>query len=206
MPDSTPTCACGCGATIPVGNRYLRGHATKVQWASVKRYEVDPGTGCWNWLLSTNPKGYPTLGGAWWKKTRRSILAHRIAWEEANDAIVPLGYTVDHLCRNRKCVNPAHLEAVPHATNVQRGSRAKLSPADVQSVLRHIAEGQSSVVVGAAHGITSTQVRAIVRGLVWTDLPCSYRRAAQDAPKLVGRAARAARERTVEPYPQGEAA
>lgn len=34
---------------------------------------------------------------------------------------IPLGFTVDHLCRNRACCNPAHLEAVPLLENIRRG-------------------------------------------------------------------------------------
>jgi hypothetical protein len=51
---------------------------------------------------------------------RVRLLAHRASYE-AFIGPIPDGMTIDHLCRNRKCVNPSHLEAVPMRVNVLRG-------------------------------------------------------------------------------------
>jgi hypothetical protein len=48
------------------------------------------------------------------------IPVHRAAWELAGGTI-PAGLEIDHLCRNRLCCNPAHLEPVIHRVNVLRG-------------------------------------------------------------------------------------
>lgn len=48
-------------------------------------------------------------------------LAHRAAWEAANGPI-PKGLVIDHLCRNRRCVNVKHLELVTPVENVMRGT------------------------------------------------------------------------------------
>jgi hypothetical protein len=50
----------------------------------------------------------------------RLYLAHRVAWEAAHGPIPP-GMCIDHLCRNRACVNVNHLEAVTRRVNVLRG-------------------------------------------------------------------------------------
>jgi hypothetical protein len=53
-------------------------------------------------------------------------LAHRVAYEHWC-APIGSGREIDHLCRNRACVNPNHLEAVSHRENVRRGLRGALT-------------------------------------------------------------------------------
>lgn len=54
------------------------------------------------------------------------MLAHRRSYEQSIGEIPP-GLEIDHLCRNRKCVNPQHMEPVTRATNTRRGNSAKLT-------------------------------------------------------------------------------
>jgi hypothetical protein len=74
----------------------------------------DPATGCWNYTGAID-RGY----GRFWVDGR-TVMAHRFAWEQANGP-VPDGKQLDHLCRNRSCVNPGHLEPVTIGENVLRG-------------------------------------------------------------------------------------
>ena len=62
-----------------------------------------------------------------WLSGRRRVLAHRHAFERVHGPL-PAGMELDHLCRNRWCRNPDHLEAVSHRVNSQRASNRKLSP------------------------------------------------------------------------------
>lgn len=74
-----------------------------------------PKTSCWAWRGATNAKGYAVFS-----RTEGSNFAHRAIHEHFGGS-VPEGFTIDHLCRDRGCVNPFHLEAVPHRVNVLRG-------------------------------------------------------------------------------------
>lgn len=75
------------------------------------------GDDCWPWMYARDKGGY---GRFVLSQQHRSVLAHRIAYELGVGPI-PDGTEIDHLCRNRACCNPIHLEAVSHQINILRG-------------------------------------------------------------------------------------
>ncbi len=79
-------------------------------WSKVR---VDV-SGCWLWITSRRA-GYGAFS-----IRRKSHQAHHLAYQQLV-GLVPAGLQLDHLCRVRHCVNPAHLEPVTLRENVLRG-------------------------------------------------------------------------------------
>lgn len=86
-----------------------------------KRYKINPKTGCWIYTLSIDKGGYGVFHA---KGERKSLRAHRYFYEKYRGPI-PKGLDIDHLCRNRNCVNPDHLEPVTRSENIKRGVKNK---------------------------------------------------------------------------------
>lgn len=76
-------------------------------------------SGCHVWIGALNDNGYGRV-----KERARFRRAHIVAWELVNGP-VPDGLVLDHLCRVRCCINPAHLEAVSPSENVRRSNRLR---------------------------------------------------------------------------------
>lgn len=75
----------------------------------------EPNSGCWLWEGCVNDQGYAHI-----RAGRKMLAAHRVTYEHFRGQI-PVGLVIDHLCRVRCCVNPAHLEPVTVAENIRRG-------------------------------------------------------------------------------------
>ena len=74
-------------------------------------------TGCWLWVGVTTHDGYPY----WCTTNNKSVYAHRFIYEQEIGPI-PEGFTLDHTCRVRNCVNPAHMDPCTLKENISRGN------------------------------------------------------------------------------------
>jgi hypothetical protein len=135
-------CQDGCGLPAPIAkvtNRKLghvkgqpvqfrRGHNVRLRPRRssspirlLSLLKTDPVSGCWRWTGYIGGGGYGTVmlkrQGA---GKKRHVLAHRFVYSILVGPVPP-DLTLDHLCRNRACVNPAHLEPVTMRVNVLRG-------------------------------------------------------------------------------------
>jgi hypothetical protein len=79
-------------------------------------------SGCWLWTGEMNRNGYGRV-----RSDGKRVMAHRRAWELLRGPI-PTGLVLDHLCRNRHCCNPAHLEPVTVRENTLRGEAVLFQP------------------------------------------------------------------------------
>lgn len=74
---------------------------------------------CWRWDGCLNSKGYGCVGVG----NKRTQLTHRVSYE-LHWGPIPAGLQIDHLCRNKQCCNPHHLEVVTGAVNRERAAAA----------------------------------------------------------------------------------
>lgn len=103
--------------------------------------KVDAEGICWEWTAATMKNGY----GVFNKGNRKTALAHRFVWELLVGPI-PDNHQIDHLCRNRKCVNPDHLEPVLQVENLRRG----YSPAAINKRKTHCVNGHDLEIHGVS--------------------------------------------------------
>ena len=206
-------CQCGCGQRTVVSpvtdrshgwvrrepRRFIAGHNNrllrKAVWEEDRGYE----TPCHIWRSGLNDRGYGMNG-----RDGRSRLAHKVLWEERNGP-VPDGLTLDHLCRQRDCVNHKHLEPVTHAENCRRGAASRAGDGDHHPILAARLRLQlSQRQAGERLGITQSMVGYWERGIYTT--PDEL-----DAETLTWRkpyganAARIRRAAVIEAYERGDA-
>ena len=96
---------------------------------------------CWTWRGAMSSNGY----GSFWMDGRGEA-AHRASWFLIHGEFPPTGMDLDHLCRKRGCVNPAHLEVVTRSVNLRRGVGPSRNLQKTHCPLGHAYYGDNLVV------------------------------------------------------------
>lgn len=141
-------------------SRRKRGHGT-VADRLARLYAVEP-TGCWRWLGSHTTAGYGhfSIASVYYQAHCLMYILHAGA--------VPTE-TLDHLCRNRWCVNPSHLEPVSHRENIRRGIRVRLTPTTVEQIHRLRAKGLTQRAIGDLLNVHRSTVCRVLAGQRWPE-------------------------------------
>ena len=109
----------------------------RVKARAATRYVVDEND-CWVSSYSTSTHGYAQLG---WQDgppgSHKMTLAHRSAFEYHTGERIPDGMTIDHMCRNRRCVNPDHLRMLSMTDNSMRNADGRDFPVGWSCVKNH---------------------------------------------------------------------
>jgi HNH endonuclease len=95
--------------------------------------------------------------------------AHVLLYEK-HVGLVPFGLVLDHICRNKLCVNPNHLEPVTNAINNQRGANAKLTVSNVVEIRHRHSNGESKAVLAAEYNVTPKNIYAITSRKSWKNV------------------------------------
>ncbi len=143
-------CECECGTRKSVNGHSLRsgqsascGECGRPDLATrfwAKAFMAGPDD-CWPWLGYKQPSGYGKFRiGSNADGSRKMELAHRLAWVLFYGDDIPPGMQIDHLCRNRGCVNPSHLEVVTPQENTIRGTAAQRTR-ETRALITHCPQG-----------------------------------------------------------------
>jgi hypothetical protein len=165
-----PLCACGCGQQVRLvdqtnlsmgrvegePNSYIHGHNAR---KSGPEFSVNPESGCWDWLGALTGRGYGAM--------TRNKVAHRVYYERFVGPI-PKDRELHHICGNKGCVNPTHLEALLRVEHAETKKTTKLSLAKAQEI-RLLAAKTNCTHQSLADrfGVARSNISRILRGEAW---------------------------------------
>jgi len=122
--------------------------------------KVQRKTDCWIWPYSKGRDGY----GRIWRDGKVHD-AYKFLYETLVRK-VPANCELDHLCENKLCVNPSHLEPVSHKENCRRGKQTKLTVQDVKQI-RKMGGTFSQREIAEKFGVSRASIGLILQGKRW---------------------------------------
>lgn len=168
-------CWCGCGKKTNIARtadtrrghvagepmRYVPHHTSRAKPGRL--YEIDPMTGCWEWRRSkSNGYGMMSYKGKYQN-------AHRVFYQQRYGPL-PDHLHVDHLCRNKGCVNPDHLEAVTRHENARRGDNTKLNWQKAEVIRDLYSQGHvSQQQLAEVFGVKQSVIQKITAYKTWIE-------------------------------------
>lgn len=127
----------------------------------VKNQDRGYETPCWIWIGAKFSNGYGHL-----RRNNKDLLAHKVSFEHTHGP-VPSGLVLDHLCRQRACVNPDHMEPVTQRQNILRGRGASASNA----IKTHCPHGHEYTPENTYNRYGQRYCRACMKARAKTDQP-----------------------------------
>ena len=160
----------GSSPTLPPNMNRIKKSTEERFWSKVDKRGPDE---CWEWSAAKTSDGYGRFkkNGGFGKKYCK---AHRAAYELAIGDI-PKGLEIDHICRNRACVNPKHLRAVTHKENTRAGLGTKLTKEDIPKIFRLRSQGHMQKEIARLFGVSRGAIGLILRGKTWVLSPTCIR-------------------------------
>lgn len=139
---------------------------------------------CWLWKGARRSTGY----GRWTIKSDTVILfPHRVAYTLAKGPIEP-GLTIDHLCFNKLCVNPLHLDMVPRGENARRGQCQRKRRTENKRMAAELTAGLLESLSEAAPMSLAVSRRSVAMHQLVDDLSKQGKNLAEDASRRMGQA------------------
>lgn len=126
-----------------------------------KYYKIDKKTGCWVFENKLEHNGYGRICINY-----KRIRAHRYFYEKYK-GLIKKGLMLDHLCRNRACVNPEHLEQVSCVENIHRGERCKLNKQKIIEIRTKYNNGETQTYLSKIFGVGQDEISRIVNFKRW---------------------------------------
>lgn len=133
-------------------------------------YDIEP-DGCWNWrkALTTAGYGHFFMG--------RYYQAHRIVFIRYRGP-VPDDRQLDHLCRNRRCVNPDHLEVVTQSENIRRSPRTRMNRERIALTFELADKGYSTREIARLLTVDHSTISRVLNGLLYPEYAPARKEAA----------------------------